>query len=473
MRWSEDGLLYVLFNNKLTVIDPETLEFRTLTDASRFDLGRDGNLYFTDLATNTILYRIKIDGEIVPEPPGLPLPVNNAGVEQAPEGSGKLPGWTSLFATSGDVHFERSGDKSYAGDYSLHTTDLIRTASVAVQSDPIALSPGKEYSASTQVYIESGQPGLMFRFYNAEGQTLSTLETHLDESRLRQWQKVTLRGTAPEGAAYARIIAVTSRYNISSAYYDDFSVVEKDNTAPLTEAAVNPQPNDQGWHNEDVSITLNSEGATSLFYESKGAESIDQREAAGSSTEFTVSAEGVTEVTYWAKSAYGVPGVPSTIELKIDKTAPVIEFSGEPVYEVDDVIRIECFAQDALSGIASSDCDAVLADSPAYLAGIGEHLVDASVSDIAGNSVQSSFSYEVILTYEGIAGLIDQFLAHDPLLAGRLKEQLTLAQSADEAGNEGGKKGAINGFIYQVQAMSGKGLAQDHAGLLVQFGTQI
>ena len=175
MRWSEDGLLYVLFNNKLTVIDPETLDFRTLTDASRFDLGMDGDLYFTDLATNTILYRIQIDGEIVAEPPGLPLPVNNAGLEQ-PEESGKLPGWTSLFATSRDVYFERSSNKRYAGDYSLKTTDLVRTASVAVQSDPIPLVPGEEYTASTQIYIESGQPGFMFRFYNAEGQSLSTLK---------------------------------------------------------------------------------------------------------------------------------------------------------------------------------------------------------------------------------------------------------------------------------------------------------
>ncbi|MBT2289230.1 PQQ-binding-like beta-propeller repeat protein [Paenibacillus albidus] len=473
MHWSEDGLLYVLFNNKLTVIDPETLEFRTLTDALRFDLGRDGNLYFTDLATNTVLYSINIDGEIVPEPPGLPLPVNNAGVEQAPEGSGKLPGWTSMFATSGDAYFERSGDKSYAGDYSLQTTDLIRTASVAVQSDPIALSPGKVYSASAQIYIESGQPGFMFRFYNTEGQTLSTLETHLDESRLQEWRKVTLRGRAPEGAAYARVIAVTSRYNISSAYYDNFSVSVMDNTAPLTEVAFNPQPNEQGWHNEDVSITLNSEGAASLFYETKGAERMDQREAAGSSTEFTVSAEGVTAVTYWAESVYGVPGVPSTTELKIDKTAPVIEFSGESVYEVDDVIRIECSAQDALSGIAKSDCDAVLADNPAYLTGIGVYLVNASVSDIAGNSVKSSFSYEVILTYEGIAGLIDKFLSHDPKLAEQLKDQLMKAQRADESGNEGGKKGAKSGFVNQVEAMSGKGLAKEHAELLVQFGSRI
>ncbi|WP_418037726.1 hypothetical protein [Paenibacillus xylanilyticus] len=472
MRWSEDGLLYVLFNNKLTVIDPETLDFRTLTDASRFDLGMDGDLYFTDLATNTVLYRIQIDGEIVAEPPGLPLPVNNAGLEQ-PEESGKLPGWTSLFATSRDVYFERSSNKRYAGDYSLKTTDLVRTASVAGQSDPIPLVPGEEYTASTQIYIESGQPGFMFRFYNAEGQSLSTLETHLDESRLHQWQKVTLRGTAPEGTAYGRLIAVTSRYNVSTAYYDNFSVTVKDNTAPLTEAVFNPQANEQGWHHEDVLITLNSEGASSIFFETSGAEEINQRETEGGSTEFTVREEGVTAVTYWSVSAYGVPGVPSTTEVKIDKTAPIIEFSGKSVYELDEEVRIECSAQDALSGVAKSDCDAVLADRPAYLNGVGENLVHASAHDIAGNATNSSFSYEVILTYKGMAGLIDKFLANDQELADRLKEQLSKVERADESGNEGGKKGAINGFIHQVQAKIGKGITQEDAEVLIQFGSQM
>ncbi|MNH45242.1 hypothetical protein D3C79_1076310 [compost metagenome] len=69
--------------------------------------------------------------------------------------------------------------------------------------------------------------------------------------------------------------------------------------------------------------------------------------------------------------------------------------------------------------------------------------------------------------------MIDQFLSHDPELAERLKDQLIIAQRADESGNEGEKKGAINGFMYQVEAMSGKGLAPEHAGLLVQLGTQI
>jgi hypothetical protein len=168
-----------------------------------------------------------------------------------------------------------------------------------------------------------------------------------------------------------------------------------------------------------------------------------------------------------------VPGVPSTTVVKIDKTAPIIEFSGKSVYELDEEVRIECSAQDALSGVAKSDCDAVLADRHAYLNGVGEHLVHASAHDIAGNATNSSFSYEVILTYKGMAGLIDKFLANDQELADRLKEQLTKVERADESGNEGGKKGAINGFVHQVQAKIGKGLAQEDAEVLIQFGSQM
>ena len=91
-RWSEDGLLYVLFNNKLTVIDPETLEHRTLADTSRFDLHADGNLYFTDMQTNTILYRMEVDGEVIEEPPHTAVPVTNPGFEE------ELKGWSPLFA---------------------------------------------------------------------------------------------------------------------------------------------------------------------------------------------------------------------------------------------------------------------------------------------------------------------------------------------------------------------------------------
>ena len=118
-------------------------------------------------------------------------------------------------------------ERSFTGTHSLKITDTLRTASVAVQSDPIPIIPGEEYTAGMNLYIESGQPGFMFRFFDSNNATISTLETHLDESRLAQWQKVTLRGKAPSNATYAKLIAVTSRYNVATAYYDDFFVTVK------------------------------------------------------------------------------------------------------------------------------------------------------------------------------------------------------------------------------------------------------
>ncbi|MCM3781665.1 hypothetical protein M3231_01650 [Neobacillus mesonae] len=469
MRWSEDGLLYVLFNNKLTVIDPETLEFKTLTDASRFDLGMDGNLYFTDLATNTVLYRIQVDGEIVPEPPGVPVPVVNAGLEELPGENGKITGWSSLFAVSDDVNFIQTAEQAYEGNYSLKTKDLVRTASVAVQSDPIHVVPGEEYTASTQIYIESGQPGFMFRFYNAQGGTLSTLETHLDESRPRQWQKVSLRGKAPEGAEYARLIAVTSRYNIAEAYYDHFEVTMKENAAPNVELTVDPERNSNGWNNTDVTIGLHSDSASALFYNTSGALSTEERRIEGSHGEFTIEAEGVTTVTYWASSMNGVTSVPAVVEVKVDKTEPVIEFLGETAYELTDMIQIGCSAQDALSGLSENPCEALVSEAPAYLQGAGTHTVTVSAADEAGNTASASYVFEVIVSYEGIAGLIEQFVIEDPELADRLTDQLMKIKKAEEAGNEGGKKGSLNGFINQVKAKSGKELSEEHAELLIRF----
>ncbi|MDQ0887073.1 hypothetical protein QFZ81_002161 [Paenibacillus sp. V4I9] len=308
-----DGLLYVLFNNKLTVIDPQTLEFRTLADTSRFDLGMDGNLYFTDQATNTILYRMKVDGEIVEEPPGIPVSIRNAGLEDTVN-NGVIPGWTSLFTTGTDYRFEINGDRSFSGSKSLKIADKLRTASVAVQSDKIPVKPGEEYQAGVNLYIESGQPGFMFRFFGKNNATISTLEIHLDESRLAQWQKVTLKGKAPANAAYASLIAVTSRYNISSAYYDDFFISVKDSVPPISVASINPSPNESGWINKDAAVTIEANHAYSISYSATGAQSINQTTVKGSTIQFPISAEGVSFIrtgyefvfisTRWATCLY-------------------------------------------------------------------------------------------------------------------------------------------------------------------------
>ncbi|MBV6715302.1 PQQ-binding-like beta-propeller repeat protein [Paenibacillus chitinolyticus] len=465
LRWSEDGLLYVLFNNKLTVIDPDTLEFRTLTDTSRFDLGMDGNLYFTDQATNTILYRMKVDGEVTEEPPGTPLPVRNAGFEDQVVNK-VIPGWSPLFATGTDYFYEVSGDRSVSGAKSLKITDKLRTASVALQSDKITVQPGGDYEAGAQIYIESGQPGLLFRFFDADNATISTLETHLDESRLAQWQKVTLRGKAPANAAYARLIAVTSRYNIASAYYDDFFVQKKEAPVPSAAAALLPEANADGWLNRDALLRIQTAHASAVRYSAEGAQPSAEVTVNGTAAELSVAAEGVTTVTYSAISAAGIQSAPGKIAVRLDKTAPSVQFTAEPVYTVDRTIEIRCAASDALSGLAVDPCAQALMSAPAYSQEPGKHEISVTAADKAGNKETAVYTYEIAVTYVGMCSLVKQFAPDDRGTELALCATLTAARKAEEKGGSKAKEAVLLAFTKQVDAFSGRKLTPEEAGVL-------
>ncbi|MEV5027066.1 hypothetical protein [Paenibacillus sp. LPE1-1-1.1] len=468
LRWSEDGLLYVLFNNKLTVIDPETLDFRTLADTSRFDLGMDGNLYFTDQATNTILYRVKVDGEVVVEPPGIPLPVSNAGLEESVN-NGAIPGWSSLFATGADYGYEISDKKSLTGSKSLLITDKLRTASVALQSDKIPVTPSEDYEAGVNLYIESGQPGFMFRFFDEKNATISTLEIHLDESRLAQWQKVMLKGKAPANAAYARLIAVTSRYNIASAYYDDFYVTVKDTRPPVSAANVSPSPNASGWIKQDALITIAAESAASISYAAEGAQPIEKVIVKGNRAEFPITNEGVTTITYAAANASGVQEEPRSLEIQIDKTAPVIQFTGKTAYSIEETVNVGCAAVDNLSGLAEDPCSKPLAEGAAYQMEPGSHSIEVTADDAAGNSSTSTITFEIDVTYEGMCALVRKFTAQNPGISKALCTNLLLAQEAEKRGNDKAKTNLLNVFKKQVQVYSGKKMTKEQAGILTKL----
>jgi hypothetical protein len=472
LRWSKDGLLYVLFNNKLTVIDPDTLDFRTLADTSRFDLGMDGHLYFTDMQTNTILYRMEIDGEVVELPPGVPVPVSNYSLEDNLN-NGAIPGWSPLFATGSGYRYEVSSERSFKGQKSLKTIDTLRTASVAVQSDKITVKPGEEYEAGVQIYIESGQPGFMFRFFDKNNATLTTLETHLDETRLAQWQKVTLKGKAPANAAYARLIAVTSRYNIATAYYDDFFVNEKDPIAPTSVVTINPSPNEFGWINSDATVAISANRAYSITYSTAGAQPIEKATVKGNAIQFPITQEGVTTVTYSAMNFSGISETPGMLDIRLDKTAPVIQFSGQPAYTVSQAVYIGCTASDNLSGLASNPCAGPLTSQPAYAFEPGSHEVTVTALDKAGNVGSATFSFQVVVNYDGLAELVRQSAAADPGAAESLAQKLLNAQEAERRGNTNAEAGMLKAFLNEVDAQSGKKLSVEQAQLLKKLATHL
>ncbi|WJH32940.1 hypothetical protein N6H14_22225 [Paenibacillus sp. CC-CFT747] len=274
----------------------------------------------------------------------------------------------------------------------------------------------------------------MFRYFDKNNATISTLEIHLDESRLAQWQKVTLRGKAPEGAVYAKLIAVTSRYNISSAYYDDFTVTKKDQQIPVVSASLTPAANENGWNNGDTVLNLAADHAWSLTYSAEGAQPAAKTTVKGSSLQLPITKEGVTTVTYSATNFSGLATDPQKMEVRIDRTAPTVQFTGKSDYTVSENVYIGCSAVDALSGLADNPCSAPLVQAPAYTFEPGEHTVSVTAKDKAGNTVTSDFTFRIAVTYDGVTELVRSFTSEDPGITEALTSKLQNAAAAEERG---------------------------------------
>ena len=116
--------------------------------------------------------------------------------------------------------------------------------------------------------------------------------------------------------------------------------VYSDGVAPTTTAAVTPGANANGWNNTNVTVSLDAADLASgildtpigwvdqLQYSLTNAQTADPRIVPGHTTSFGVSIEGITAVTYFATDAAGNEESARTLNVRLDKEAPVV--SGLP-----------------------------------------------------------------------------------------------------------------------------------------------
>jgi len=107
-----------------------------------------------------------------------------------------------------------------------------------------------------------------------------------------------------------------------------------DTEPPTTSASVDPPPNVNGWNNTDVTVTFTATDGTSGAMEIHYAvDSLMDTVVAGDVAQLTLADEGVHSVVYWAVDNAGNTGAASSIEVRIDKTAPdvmVLFVRGKP-----------------------------------------------------------------------------------------------------------------------------------------------
>jgi hypothetical protein len=189
----------------------------------------------------------------------------------------------------------------------------------------------------------------------------------------------------------------------SSSYVSESALVGlqqlADKTPPATTAVALPGPNASGWNNANVAVTLNSTdnesggtGVKQITYSATGAQTVASTVVNGASASFTISAEGVTTLTFFGADNAGNVESAKTLAIQLDKTPPSIAGMRSPAPNANGwnntnvTVSFQC--SDALSGLAGGSPPA-----PTALSSEGaRQSVRGTCTDIAGNSATSTVS---------------------------------------------------------------------------------
>jgi len=171
-----------------------------------------------------------------------------------------------------------------------------------------------------------------------------------------------------------------------------------DNVAPTTAISAAPLANPAGWNNSDVTVNLSAKdndggtGVKEIHYTLSGA-AADTKVIAGDVAQILISAEGKTTLTYYSIDNAGNSEPAKSLEIKIDKTPPIIT-SGVSVaanangWNNTDV-TVSFTATDSLSGVATvTDPTTVITEGKAQVIG-GEAI------DLAGNRATTSVALNI------------------------------------------------------------------------------
>ncbi|HLM58273.1 MAG TPA: pectinesterase family protein [Pyrinomonadaceae bacterium] len=268
---------------------------------------------------------------------------------------------------------------------------VLKTAGHSLKRDPVDERVVGEVKSETGGHINSQNEVGGYPVLNT-----GAAQTDSDGDGIPDvWE--TSHGLNPTDATDGRAVAAGGYTNLEL-YLNDLvpapgSDPTADTVAPVTAAALSREPNAEGWHNADVTVTLaaadnaGGSGLHEIIYSVNGA----THHVHGTPAGIPVNAEGATVITFYAKDKAGNTEAPQTVTVKLDKTAPVVA----------DVTRTPANDAgwnnaDVLAGYTASDSLSGLG-SPAQ----GGHTFTAegagqshtfTVEDLAGNVASASIA---------------------------------------------------------------------------------
>lgn len=231
------------------------------------------------------------------------------------------------------------------------------------------------------------------------------------------------------------------------------------------------------WVNKDVTVTLHAEDTESVvkatyFTVNGGPEQTGRT--------ISLTEEGTHEITYWSVDAAGNTEEPHSVQVRIDKTAPVtiaevnfaspdgIETQGpaDKSYLDAQNVTVTYAVYDPLSDVEVSSIVAALDGQPIengtvielYKLTLGQHVLVVNAADRAGNLASTTVTFEITTNISSLEQLVEQFQTDGSIdnqgIANSLLKKL--------------QNNNLRSFINEVQAQSGKHISSEAASYLLR-----
>lgn len=228
-----------------------------------------------------------------------------------------------------------------------------------------------------------------------------------------------------------------------------------DETPPTITPTVTGTLGDNDWYTSDITVSWTVTDDES-----------DVTVLSGCLTEVVDSDTGGVTFSCSASSEGG--NADPSVTVKRDATDPTVTYTGNAgSYDISDEVAITCSASDATSGVATTTCGDIT--GPAYAFDLGSNTFSAIATDNAGNVGSGSTTFEVTASVEGLGALVEAFVSNAGV-ANSLRAKL---RAAARAKNVNARNGALNAFINQVNAQSGKKVNAADADLLIALANAL
>lgn len=259
---------------------------------------------------------------------------------------------------------------------------------------------------------------------------------------------------------------VTSQDNAGNTSTKTVSGINIDSTPPTITGGPTVAANQFGWYNQPVTIAFTCTDALSGV--ASCAPIVLTQQGANQSATGTGTDKAGNSATY------------TVTGINIDFTPPTITFTNnQGTYTIADTVNIGCSASDPVDGVTSTTETGVTTNTPtnpapntlscpsiqgpAYSFNLGQNVVTASSTDMAGNTGTGSTTFTTIVTAPSLLAVTNEFMQNAGV------SQQTAGQLAEDIVNNNTLQ-----FIHDVAKLEGNGMIDPtQANLLLQFGTNL